>query len=84
MDVGIFGNKLYLRNVNVGSKFDDLQCDLTIDRRGRAMLILGKTNVIVDLESIDQTVLSVAIEYLGTSDDRSAFKSAFKKMQAIL
>ena len=48
------------------------------------MLILGKTNVIVDLESIDQTVLSVAIEYLGTSDDRSAFKSAFKKMQAIL
>ena len=83
-DVGIFGNRLLMRSVNVGSKFDDMLCDITIDGRGRVTLTANKMRLNTDLKSIDPNILKVSFEYLDKHIDNRGFKSAIQKMKAIL
>ena len=84
LDVGIFGNKLLMRSVNVGSNFNNMLCDLAINGRGRVKLTFGKMHVNTDLKSIDSNILRVSIEYLDKHVDNRSFKSAIQKMKAIL
>ena len=83
LNIGIIGNRLIIRNVNVGSKFDNMFCDLMINGRGRTLLTTDKMRVNTDLKSIDPNVLRDSIEYLDNYGN-SGFKSAIRKMNAIL
>ena len=84
LDVGIFGNKLLMRSVNVGSNFNNMLCDLAIDGRGRVTLTANKMRLNTDLKSIDPNILKVSLEYLDKHVDNRGFKSAIQKMKAIL
>ena len=84
LNVGIFGNRLLMRSVNVGSNFNNMLCDLAIDGRGRVTLTSGKMRINTDLKSIDPNILRASIEYLDKHIDNRGFKSAIQKMKAIL
>ena len=84
LDIGIFGNKLLMRSVNVGSNFNNMLCDLAIDGRGRVTLTADKMHLNTDLKSIDPNILRASIEYLDKHIDNRGFKSAIHKMKAIL
>jgi len=84
LNIGILGNRLLIRSVNVGSKFDNTLCDLSIDGRGRVKLTSGKMRLNIYLESIDPNVLRASIEYLDKHIDNRDFKSAIQKMKTIL
>ena len=73
-----------MRSVNVGSKFDDMLCDIAIDGRGRVTLNYGKMRVNTDLKSIDSNILRVSIEYLDKYVDNRGFKSTIQKIKTIL
>ena len=83
LNIGIFGNRLLIRNVNVGSKFDNMHCDLMINGRGRVTLSADKMCLNTDLKSIDSSVLRNSIEYLEKYGN-NRFKSAIQKMKAIV
>ena len=83
LNIGIFGNRLIIRNVNVGSKFDNMFCDLMINGRGRVTLTTDKMRLNTDLKSIDPNVLRDSIEYLDNYGN-IGFKSAIRKMNVIL
>jgi len=64
LNIGIFEKKLIIRNINVGSIFDNMFCDLMINGRGCVTLTTNKMRVNTDLKSIDPNVLRDSIEYL--------------------
>ena len=84
LNVGIFGNRLLMRSVNVGSNFNNMLCDLAIDGRGRVTLTADKMRFNTDLKSIDPNILRAASECLDKHIDNRGFKSAIQKMKTIL
>ena len=83
-NVGIFGNRILMHSVNVGSKFNNMLCDIAINGRGRVTLTSDKMHINTDLKSIDPNILGILIEYLNNHIDNKGFKSAIHKMKSIL
>ena len=83
LNAGIFGNRLFIRSVNVGSNLGNMFCDIIINGRGRFTLITDKMRFNADLKSIDPSVLRDAVKYLDKYGNKG-FRSAIQKMKAIL